>query len=154
MCCVRQVLFTLCGSSTLSPLRSRMMYSFISDRVPDATIDESKHFTNNVAISVFFARSIATPRRLQTVTGVFEELPCFYIRSIGTQSTLQDITAACASAAYGIRHESAAALSIARSTYDASIAKLSREVALFPNSNAAVCCVLSSILCNFFEVIL
>lgn len=116
-----------------APPKRGDMSAFLSDAVPELFDTDPTCSTSSVALAAFFSRSIVTPRRLQTVTGVFEELPLFYFKTIGTRSSLQHITLACAAAAYGIRHGSATALAIARSAYDTTIAQLSVDVAAFPN---------------------
>ncbi|KAK4497609.1 hypothetical protein PRZ48_010262 [Zasmidium cellare] len=127
------------------------MSAFLSDVVPDLPDTDPQVSTSNVALTAFFLRSIVTPRRLQTVTGAFEELPFFYLRTTGTEATLQPITLACATAAYGIRHDSASALATARSTYDVAIGQLSDDILAFSDCSAPGAVILSVFLCNFYE---
>lgn len=130
---------------------------FISASLPDFPADDPRHTSSNLALSLFFSRSILTPRRLQTVTGFWEELPFFLLQHIGSSSSssssLQSVTRACAAAAYGIRHNSDPALLEARTAYDAAIEQLSVSLAALPPTPTALAdSILSVFLCIFFEV--
>lgn len=140
-------------------LQIRRGSMFISASVPDFPADDPRHTSNNLALSLFFSRSILTPRRLQTVTGFWEELPFFIIQHIGfssspsSSSSLPLITSACAAAAYGIRHKSDSALIEARAAYDVAIEQLSVNVSAPPPTSTALAdSILSVFLCIFFEV--
>ena len=54
--------------------------------------------------------------------------------------------------AYGIRHDSASALAIARSTYDVALAELSEDILAFSDYSAPGAVILNVFLCNFYEV--
>ncbi|KAH8705620.1 hypothetical protein BGW36DRAFT_354018 [Talaromyces proteolyticus] len=130
------------------------MSHFLSPTLSDETIDDSQYSRQSIALATFFTRSIITPRRLQTITGFLEELPQLYLRNTGSDSPLQQIIAACASAAYGIRNCCAIALDDARAAYDAAIPRLLHDISLFPSSSAFESTVTSVFLCLFYEFIM
>lgn len=139
----------LCHNSHIT--RQGMTLS-IPGITPDFAVDDHRHTSGNLTLSAFFSRLILTPRRLQTVTGFWEELPFYYIFNLDASTSLRHVTAACAAAAYGIRHDSRIALENARSSYDTAIACLSVEIASCTTSTALATTILSVVLCIFYEV--
>ncbi|KAF2167612.1 hypothetical protein M409DRAFT_22413 [Zasmidium cellare ATCC 36951] len=148
---LKSCIFSKSNKPLFRPHSATAMSAFLTNTVPEIFATDADCSTANVALAAFFLRSIIAPRRLQTVTGVFEELPLFYFKTTGTQSSLQHITLACASAAYGIRHNLPAALAIGRSAYDAAIAQLSGDLATFSDRSAPGAAILNVVLCNFYE---
>ncbi|GAM91273.1 hypothetical protein ANO11243_093210 [Dothideomycetidae sp. 11243] len=131
--------------------RHTVMSIFYSDNPNEADIDTTECPSRAFARSLFFARSVVTPRRLQSVTGMLDELLPTYLQNVSTDCCIQEITDACALLGYGIRHDCEPALAEARSIYDKAIAALSREVAAFTPSASAGTTVLSVLLCLYYE---
>lgn len=120
---------------------------------PESVVARPDRFSlQGIALASFLARSTATPRRLQTVTGFFEELLVLYFQSTNCGSSLQRVTSAAALVAYGIRENCNRALSEARNAYNLAIGELSQELALSSPHTPAEATVLSVLLCLWYEV--